>query len=107
MLLKKLNDSVKIVNIRVFSFGDAGFVEFADPHTILDDGIITIIDLKYKKANIYLSKDRFDSKKRIIALEKLEELNLREFGLQLKIVKIRDYIKFKKVVEKHCINLVK
>ncbi len=107
VLLKKLNDSVKIVNIRVFSFGDAGFVEFADPHTILDDGIITIIDLKYKKANIYLSKDKFDSKKRIIALEKLEELNLREFGSQLKIVKIRDYIKFKKVVEKHCINLVK
>ncbi len=107
VLLKKLNDSVKIVNIRVFSFGDAGFIEFADPHTILDDGIITIIDLKSHKANIYLSKDRHDSKKRITALEKLEDLNLREFGSQLKIVKMRDYVRFKKLVDKHCINLVK
>lgn len=107
VLFNKLNDSVKIVNIRAFSFGEAGFIEFADPHTILDDGIITIIDLKYNKANIYISKDRFDSKKRIAALEKLEELNLREFGSQLQIVKIRDYVKFKKIVNKHCINLVK
>lgn len=107
ILLNKLNDLVKIVNIRAFSFGEAGFMEFADPHTILDDGILTIIDLKLHKAHIYLSKDRFDSKIRINALEKLEELNLREFGTKLKIIKVRDYVKFKKIIDKHFINLVK
>jgi len=107
VLLNKLNDSVKIISLRAFSFGEAGFIEFADPHTILNEGIITIIDLKSNKANIYLSKDKFESKLRISAMEKLEELNLREFGSQLKIVKIRDYVKFKKIIDKHHINLVK
>ena len=107
VLLNKLNDLIKVIDIRVFSFGPAGFIEFADPQTILDEGIISIIDLRGNKAHIYLPKDKFDSRLRISAMEKLEELNLREFGSTLKIVKIRDYLKFKKLVDKHGINLVK
>ncbi|MFW9923698.1 MAG: hypothetical protein ACFFDW_10480 [Candidatus Thorarchaeota archaeon] len=107
VLLNTLNDIVKIVDLRVFSYGQAGLIEFADPQTVLDEGILTIFDLKNEKAYIYLPKENFSSKIRISAVEKIEEINLREFGSRLKIIKVRDYVGFKKILDTFSIQLVK
>ena len=74
---------------------------------ILDEGIISIIDAKRSKVFMYLPHEKFDSKMRITAIEKMEEISLREYGSQLKIQKYRDYLKFKKVIDKYSIQLVK
>lgn len=107
VLYKKLNELVEVKRIRTFSFGEAGLIEFADPQVILDEGIISIIDIKSKTIYLYLPKDNFDSRMRIKAIAKMEEINLREFGSQLDIKKLRDYLKFKKIVDKFSIQLVK
>ena len=106
-LFDKLNENIKVRTIRTFSYGEAGLIEFADPQNVLNEGLITVIELKKLTAHVYLPKDKFDSRMRIKTLEKIEELNVREFGSQLKIKKVRDYIKFKKILDVHSIQLVK
>jgi len=106
-LYKEINDRVIIKEIRAFSYGQAGLIEFEDPQQILYDGILILINSKVKKAHLYLPHELFDSKTRIKAIEKIEELNEREYGSQLKIIKYRDYLKFKKILDKHAIQLIK
>jgi len=106
-LYESINGVIKIKDVRSFSFGEAGLIEYADSQMILDEGILTILDIKTNKAYIYLPQERFDSKMRIKALEKIEELSYREFGSQLKIQKFRDYLKFKKILDKHSIQVIK
>ena len=106
-LFDKLNENIKVRTIRTFSYGESGLIEFADPQNVLNEGLITVIELKKLIAHIYLPKDKFDSRMRIKTLEKIEELNVREFGSQLKIKKVRDYIKFKKILDIHSIQLIK
>lgn len=106
-ILNKVNKIVKIKIIRVFGYGDAGLIEYEDPQLILDEGILSIIDMKKEKIYMHLPQEKFDSKQRIKAVEKMEEVNLREYGSRLEIVKYRDYVKFKKILEKYAIHLVK
>ena len=107
VLFDKINSIVKIKKLRAFSFGEAGLIEYADPQMILNEGILVIVDTKKLTAFMYLPKEKFSSKMRITALEKMEDLSLREFGSQLMIQKYRDYLKFKKILEKYAIQLVK
>ena len=107
VLYEKLNETVKVKRIRSFSFGKAGLIEYADPQLILDEGIISILNDKTNKVSMYLPHEKFTSKERIIAVEKMEELNKQEYSSTLKIVKYRDYLKFKKVLDKLAIQLVK
>ena len=106
-LFSDLNEIVRVKNIRSLSFGEAGIIEYADPQQMLDDGILIVIDMKLNRIHMYLPHERFDSRTRIKAIEEIENLNLREFGSKLQIKKYRDYLKFKKVLDKHHINLVK
>ncbi|RLI69781.1 hypothetical protein DRO91_07515 [Candidatus Heimdallarchaeota archaeon] len=106
-LYRKINERVLVKEIRAFSYGKGGLIEFEDPQQMLKEGILIIIDLKVKKAYLFLPKELFDSKTRISAIKKIEELNQREYGSQLKIIKYRDYLKFKKILDKHNIQLVK
>ncbi|NHJ87757.1 MAG: hypothetical protein FK734_20010 [Asgard group archaeon] len=106
-LYGSINGIIKIKDIRTFSFGEAGLIEYADSQMILDEGILAIIDTKTNKVYIYLPQERFDSKMRIKALEKLEELSYRQYGSQLKIQKFRDYLKFKKILDKLSIQVIK
>ncbi|MHA1212747.1 MAG: hypothetical protein ACTSSH_09825 [Candidatus Heimdallarchaeota archaeon] len=107
VLYKEINELIKIKQIRTFSYGKAGFIEYADPQLMLDEGILIIVDSKLNKAYMYLPQEKFDSRMRIKSVEKVEELNLREFGSQLTIKKYRDYLKFKKILVKHSIQVVK
>jgi len=107
VLYNLLNDQVTVKGLRAFSYGEAGLTEYADPHLLLDDGILAIIDNKKETIYMYLPLEKFKSRMRINAVEKLEELNLREYGSLLKIEKLRDYMKFKKILEKHSIQIVK
>jgi hypothetical protein len=107
VLFEKINKVVRIRELRALSYGQAGLMEYADPQLILDEGIITIINTKTRKAYMYLPHEKFDSKTRINAIEKIEELSLRDYGAQLKITKYRDYLKFKKIIDKYSIQLVK
>jgi len=107
VLFEELNETISVQAIRTFSYGSAGLIEFADPQMILDEGILTIIEIKKLSACVYLPKDKFSSRDRIKALEKIEELNVREYGSQLKIRKIRDYVTFKKIIDKHSVQLIK
>ncbi len=106
-ILDKINEIVKIKIIRAFSFGEAGLVEYEDPQMILDEGILSIIDMKKEKIYMYLPQEKFDSKQRIKSVEKMEEVNLREYGSRLELIKYRDYVKFKKILDKYAIQLVK
>ncbi|NHJ46896.1 MAG: hypothetical protein FK733_03830 [Asgard group archaeon] len=106
-LFDKINSIVKVKELRAFSYGEAGLIEYANPQMILDEGILIIIDTKLSKVYMYLPQEKFDSRTRINAVEKMEELSLREYGSQLKIQKYRDYMKFKKVIDKYAIQLVK
>ncbi|NHJ40614.1 MAG: hypothetical protein FK731_11325 [Asgard group archaeon] len=107
VLFDKINEIVKIKELRAFSYGEAGLIEYADPQMILNEGILAIIDTKKTKAFMYLPQEKFNSKMRITAVEKIEDINLREYSSQLKIQKYRDYLKFKKLLEKYSIQLVK
>ena len=78
-----------------------------DPQMILDEGILSIIDMKKEKIYMHLPQEKYDSKQRIKAVEKMEEVNLREYGSRLELVKYRDYLKFKKILDKYAIQLVK
>ena len=106
-ILDKINEIVKIKIIRAFSFGEAGLVEYEDPQMILDEGILSIIDMKKEKIYMYLPQEKFDSKQRIKSVEKMEEVNLREYGSRLELIKYRDYVKFKKILDKYAVQLVK
>ena len=106
-ILDKINEIVKIKIIRAFSYGDAGLIEYEDPQLILDEGVLSIIDMKKEKIYMHLPQEKFDSKQRIKAVEKMEEVNLREYGSRLELVKYRDYVKFKKILNKYAIQLVK
>jgi hypothetical protein len=106
-LLESVNDMVKIVGLRAFSYGDAGLIEYSDSQMILNVGIISIIDVKSMKIYVYIPQGKFNSRERINAIEKIEEINTREYGSILNIVKIRDYLKFKKILDKFSITLVK
>jgi len=106
-VLDKINEIVKIKIIRAYSFGDAGLIEYEDPQLILDEGILSIIDMKKEKIHMHLPQEKFDSKQRVKAVEKMEEVNLREYGSRLEIVKYRDYVKFKKILDKYAIQLVR
>ncbi|MBK5114063.1 MAG: hypothetical protein KGD59_05200 [Candidatus Heimdallarchaeota archaeon] len=106
-IFERINEIVKIKTIRVFSFGDAGLIEYEDPQMVLDEGIISIIDMKKEKIYMYLPQEKFDSRQRIKSVEKMEELNLREYGSRYELVKYRDYVKFKKILNKYSIQLVK
>jgi hypothetical protein len=106
-ILDKINEIVKIKIIRAFSFGEAGLIEYEDPQMILDEGILSIIDMKKEKIYMYLPQEKFDSKQRIKSVEKMEEVNLREYGSRLELIKYRDYMKFKKILDKYAIQLVK
>ncbi|MHA1186133.1 MAG: hypothetical protein ACTSXA_05305 [Candidatus Heimdallarchaeota archaeon] len=106
-LLNTVNEMVKIVGLRAFSYGAAGLIEYTDPQMILNEGIISIIDVKSKKTYVYIPQEKFASRDRIKAIEKIEEINMREYGSILKLTKIRDYLKFKKILDKYSIKLVK
>ncbi|MHA1123478.1 MAG: hypothetical protein ACTSPC_11845 [Candidatus Heimdallarchaeota archaeon] len=106
-VLDKINEIVKIKIIRAYSFGDAGLIEYEDPQLILNEGILSIIDMKKDKIYMHLPQEKFDSKQRVKAVEKMEEVNLREYGSRLEIVKYRDYVKFKKILDKYAIQLVR
>jgi len=106
-LLKSVNEMVKIVGLRAFSYGNAGLIEYTDSQLILNEGIISIIDVKAKKTYVYIPQGKFDSRDRIKAIEKIEEINTQEYGSILKLSKIRDYLKFKKILNKYSIKLVK
>lgn len=106
-LLDSVNDIVKIVGLRTFSYGDAGLTEYTDSQMILNEGIISIIDVKTSKIYVYIPQEKFASRDRIKAIEKIEEINTLEYGSNLNIVKIRDYLKFKKILDKFSITLVK
>ncbi|MHA1125309.1 MAG: hypothetical protein ACTSO7_05520 [Candidatus Heimdallarchaeota archaeon] len=106
-LLETINDMVKIVGLRAFSYGNAGLIEYTDSQMILNEGIISIIDVKSKKIYVYIPQEKFASRDRIKAIEKIEEINAQEYGSKLKLTKIRDYLKFKKVLDKFSITLVK
>jgi hypothetical protein len=107
VLFDKINEIVKVKELRAFSYGEAGLIEYADPQMLLDEGILVIVDVKRSKVFMNLPHEKFDSRMRITAVEKIEELSLREYGSQLKIQKYRDYLKFKKVLDKYSIQLVK
>ena len=107
VLYEKINDVVKTSRLRAFSYDEAGEIEYADPQMILKNGIITIIDNYLKKAFMYLPYENFDSKNRIKAIEKIEELNAKEYSSRLEIIKYRDYLKFKKILDQYSIRITK
>ena len=107
VLFDLINNIVKVKTIRSFSFGEAGLIEYEDSQLVLDEGVISIVELKTGKIYMYVPQEKFDSRTRIQAVEKIEELNMREYGSLFKIQKIRDYLKFKKLLDKHSIQLVK
>ncbi|MBN1329410.1 MAG: hypothetical protein JXA54_08045 [Candidatus Heimdallarchaeota archaeon] len=106
-LYESINRIIKVIDIRSFSYGEAGLIEYADSQMILDEGILAILDMKANKVYIYLPQERYSAKMRIKALEKMEELSYREFNSQLKIQKYRDYLKFKKILDKLSIQVIK
>ena len=106
-IFERINEIVKIKTIRVFSYGEAGLIEYEDPQMVLDEGILSIIDLKKEKIYMYLPQEKFDSKQRIKSVEKMEEVNLREYGSRFDIIKYRDYLKFKKILDNFAIQLTK
>jgi hypothetical protein len=107
VLFRKLNQLIDITGIRSFSYSKAGLIEFDDPKMVLDEGILSVIDEKRSYAYIYVPKEKFDVKQRIAALEKLEEINNQEYASRLKIKKYKDYVKFKQVLERYTIQLIK
>ena len=106
-LFNSINSMVKIIGLRAFSYGDAGMIEYTDSQMVWNEGIISIIDINSQKIYVYIPSEKFASRERINAIEKIEEINALEYGSKLKITKIRDYMKFKKILEKFSIQLVK
>ncbi|MGC9779416.1 MAG: hypothetical protein HZR80_09265 [Candidatus Heimdallarchaeota archaeon] len=102
-----MNNTIRVKTIRSFSFGEAGLIEYADPQMILDEEIISIVNDKTNKICMFLPHENFSSKERIKAVETMEELNANEYSSPLKIVKYRDYLKFRKLLDKLSIQLVK
>lgn len=107
LLFEKLNEIVDVSGIRAFSFGDAGLIEYADPQMVLDEGILAVLDSNKNKIYLYLPSDKFSAKNRIKAIEKMENINQREYNSQLRLEKIKDYMEFKEELDNRSIKLVK
>ncbi|MBD3189068.1 MAG: hypothetical protein GF308_00405 [Candidatus Heimdallarchaeota archaeon] len=106
-LYQKINGVIDVSNIRAFSYGRAGLIEYEDPQQVLNEGVISIIDETKKYFYMYLPPKKFSPKKRIQAISKMEDINIRDYGSQLTLKKIKDYHEFKKLLDKHSIQLIK
>lgn len=106
-LYQRINKIIDVSNIRAFSYGRAGLIEYEDPQQVLNEGIISIVDETKKYFYIYLPPKKFSPKNRIQAISKMEDINIRDYGSQLILKKIKDYHKFKKILDKYSIHLIK